>query len=238
MIRSIPNIITLSNLFTGCIACILIINNQISWALVCLAYCLVADFLDGALARILNAQSEIGKQLDSLADLISFGMVPAFLMYSLLMEAAGSDPSDPFPLAALPAFLITVFSALRLARFNVKNDGVSFRGLPTPANAIFFAGLIMVPDSVLKGLAKVTGNIGFLYGMIFVFSYLLISDLRMFSLKIKHLSWKGNEMVYIFAILVVLLLIIFREAGISLIIIVYILFSLIRNFFQSDEIFG
>jgi CDP-diacylglycerol--serine O-phosphatidyltransferase len=181
---------------------------------------LIFDFLDGFSARLLKVQSPVGKELDSLADVVTFGVLPAFILFGLLRE---STLPAYFSYAA---FLVAVFSALRLAKFNVDDrQQVDFIGLPTPANALFISSLVFLYDTSLHWLAGPYA----LLGIAIVFSYLLVSPIRMFSLKIVPGGLSGNSLKIIFLILSILLLIFFRQAGIPLIIIVYILLSLLTQ---------
>lgn len=247
--NSIPNFITLLNLLSGCFGIIILMegNPQLAPYFVFLAAFL--DFGDGLAARLLNAKTEIGKQLDSLADLISFGLLPAFIVYQMIVvslqdfftEVLLRDGMNIF-LESL-AFLIVVFSALRLAKFNVDDSQEeSFKGLPTPANAILIASLPLVVMKdldismfKLAGSQFLSGDLmrlgfsniekivfdyflspGFLCSMSVILSLLLVSNIPMFSLKIKSFSWKGNEL---------------RFGFIGFSTIVYIFFAVVYNYY-------
>ena len=236
--KQLPNIITLLNLFIGCMAVAAAFSGQSDRAAMLVIVCAVLDFLDGTLARVLKAESELGKQLDSLADLVSFGLAPAAIMYYYMR----SSPDFPlFGAAAaihLPAlaFLITVFSALRLARFNTDpRQRSSFIGLPTPANALFFISIpLTISFSAQQGLiygmlVDITRSSLAMGAIILVFSWLLVAPVRMFSLKITSLKLKENSMQYLFVLTVILLFIFVGWESITLIIPVYILISVLSG---------
>jgi CDP-diacylglycerol--serine O-phosphatidyltransferase len=223
--RYIPNTVTCLNLFSGCIAGVMAFEAQYELALFFMLLSALFDFFDGMLARTLKATSVIGKELDSLADDISFGLVPALIAFSLL-----KDPQLAYPTFLsgarvwLPyaAFLIAVFSALRLAKFNIdERQTGSFIGLPTPANALFWASLAAGGKTLLFAHCNVIP----LLLLILLFSALLVSEIKMFSLKFKNASWKSNQVSYIFLIGAVPLILIFEVSGIALIILWYILLS-------------
>jgi CDP-diacylglycerol--serine O-phosphatidyltransferase len=191
----------------------------------------VFDFFDGFAARLLKADSLIGKELDSLADVVSFGVAPATVMYNLLMIAATINYGVyTFAWFVTPAaYLITVFSALRLARFNIDTrQSDSFTGLPTPANAIFICSMVFI-SSGENIFAQVAGNFFFLMAMTAVLSYLLVSGLHLFSLKFKSFDWKSNRIRYVFPAISLIILICLKCAGLSIIILLYIILSIIIN---------
>lgn len=223
--RHIPNTLTCLNLFSGCIACIMAFQYNYDWALLFIVIGAVFDFFDGLAARALHAYSAIGKDLDSLADDVSFGVAPSVIMYSLLKEMTYPTGweilSEWLPFAA---FLISVFSALRLAKFN--NDTrqtTSFIGLPVPANALFWASLAAGSHDYL-----VTGVIPplWLVALICLFAWLLVSEIPMFSLKFKNLSWKDNKVSFTFLAVCIPLLVGLKVSGFAAIIVWYIVVSL------------
>ncbi len=227
--RYIPNTVTCLNLFSGCIACIMAFESRYEFAFLFIILSAVFDFFDGMLARLLNAHSSIGKDLDSLADDISFGMAPATLVFSFLHEPALAYPDfmagfrDLIPYLG---FIIAIFSALRLAKFNVDTRQTqSFIGLPVPANALFWGALIVGGNDLL--LAH--GNVLYILALVFLFSWLLVSEIPMFSLKFKNLSWKDNKVSFTFLIVSILLLIILGIGGFSAIIVWYIFLSLLTR---------
>jgi CDP-diacylglycerol---serine O-phosphatidyltransferase len=199
---TIPNIITLFNAIFGCLAFLSILSAQTAWLPWLLGLSLLADFGDGLAARLLKQSSPIGKELDSLADVISFGAVPGAIFYLLLCKTLGIEGLDfENPETYLPAlgFVITAFSALRLAKFNTDTRQTeNFIGLNTPANTIFALGLLLTVENDNFGLATYLLNPAFLIVLIFLLSYLLISEIPIFSFKFKKLAWKGNEVRIVF----------------------------------------
>jgi len=230
----IPNVITCLNLFCGCLSIVSTFSGRMDLAVYFILVAAVFDFFDGFAARFLNAYSELGKQLDSLADMVSFGVAPASIMYNLLLTAATKPGiyENFFPfglLIPLLAYLIAVFSALRLAKFNIDTRQTdSFIGLPTPANALFICSLafMSISDSPLPWL---TDSMFFLLAVTFLFSYLLIAELPLFSLKFKSFDWKRNKIKYVFVSISALLLLFFHWAGLSFVILLYIIISIITN---------
>ncbi|GCB35701.1 CDP-diacylglycerol--serine O-phosphatidyltransferase [Bacteroides faecalis] len=198
---------------------------QYEMALLFIILSAVFDFFDGLLARALNAHSVIGKDLDSLADDISFGVAPSMIVFSLFKEMY-YPANISFIAAYLPytAFLVSVFSALRLAKFNNDTRQTSsFVGLPVPANALFWASLVVGAHDWL-----VSTNCHPVYLLILVclFSWLLVSEIPMFSLKFKNLSWSSNKISFIFLIVCIPFLIFLGISGFAAIIVWYILLSL------------
>ncbi len=222
--KHIPNTITCLNLLSGTIACILSFNYSTDilgiqgylWVFIFIGAAAVFDFCDGAAARLLKAYSDIGKELDSLADLISFGLAPALLMYNTINIA-----NLEFTGWSLSALLIVAFGALRLARFNVDTrQATSFIGLPIPANAIFWIGFIGWLHSHYYLSAPVISVI------ILSVSLLMISPLPMFSLKFKNFNWRENFTRYVILAAAVMFVITEGIAGFAWTIILYILLSL------------
>lgn len=223
--RPIPNTLTCLNLFSGCIACVMAFEANYGLALFFIILSAIFDFFDGMMARLLDAHSIIGKDLDSLADNVSFGVAPSLVVFSLFKEMYYPE-SMAFIAPYMPyaAFLISVFSALRLAKFN--NDtrqASSFVGVPVPANALFWSSLVAGLHAVL-----ISENFNPLYLLVLVclFSWLLVSEIPMFSLKFKSLSWKDNKVSFIFLIVCVPLLVFLKVSGFAAIIVWYILLSL------------
>jgi CDP-diacylglycerol--serine O-phosphatidyltransferase len=165
--------------------------------------------------------------------MVSFGLAPGIMVYSLIDQSVAS-PDAGLNFLALPAFLLTLFSALRLGLFNLDTEQQKdFRGLPTPANTTYFAGLMLICHFDSFGLKEAVGSLPFLYLNILLFSFLLISPLPMFSLKTKHFRWAGNELRYTFILLVILLILFLQEAAFSVIILLYVLISFIRHLSRS-----
>ena len=227
--NQIPNALTLLNVFCGACALVSILNGRYTEGVTFLVVCLIADFLDGFAARLLNVKSEMGKELDSLADMVSFGVVPAAILYKLLTTATVFSfmQASYYPLLA---FVITAFSCYRLAKFNLDTrQTTDFIGLNTPTNTLFFVGLLFIKINHIEGLDDLTSNATFLYALIPISSYLPISEIPMFSLKIKGFQWAGNEARFIFGIVAVLLLLLMREAAIALLIVFYVLINIGSN---------
>lgn len=223
--RHIPNTATCFNLFSGCVACVMAFEKSYQLALLFIIISALFDFADGLLARLLNAPSPIGKELDSLADMISFGMAPSLLVFSLFKEI--HYPSFLEALSGyIPyaAFLIAVFSGLRLAKFNTdERQTDSFIGMPTPANALFWSSLIAGGHGFLTSASF---NALYLVLAVVFFSWLLVAEVPMFSLKFKNLSWRKNKLQYIFMAGCVILLVSLRTGGLAACIVWYLLLSL------------
>ena len=228
IVRNIPNTLTSCNLFSGCIAAYMAFHGNYKEALLFIVLGAMFDFFDGMTARLLHVSSPIGKELDSLADDITFGLAPAAIAFSLFKEVY--YPDFLMPVAGImpyTAFLIAVFSGLRLAKFNIdERQTSSFIGMPTPANALFWASLAVGGDSFL---ISDNFNAIYLFVLVVVMSLLLVAELPMFSLKFKDLSWGHNKVSYIFLIVSLPLLIIFQLSGIAAVIIWYILLSLVTR---------
>lgn len=224
IIRHIPNTLTSLNLFSGCIACVMAFEANYVLALLFILLSAVFDFFDGMAARLLNAHSLIGKDLDSLADDVSFGLAPSVLVFSLLKKMAyPAYLEGMLPWLPYMAFLISVFSALRLAKFNNdQRQTTSFIGLPVPANALFWASLVAGGDNVLT---SETFYLPCLLLLVCLSSWLLVSEIPMFSLKFKSLSWKENKISFIFLLFCIPLLFL-GVFGFAAIIVWYILLSL------------
>ncbi|MEM7573174.1 MAG: CDP-alcohol phosphatidyltransferase family protein [Bacteroidota bacterium] len=227
----LPNIITLINLFFGCAAVILLLNAQFIPAIWCLLGGLMADFLDGMVARWLGVSNPVGKELDSLADMVTFGLAPGMIYYVLLYFRGSMPPEWPTTFAwswwAAPAFLVTLFSAVRLANFNLDDRQTDdFIGLATPSSTLYAAGLLLIVATNANDWAVWVLNPLVLYGSIALMSYLLVAEVRMFSFKFKQWGWVGNELRFIFAALAVLLLLFLQQAALPFIVIIYLLLNL------------
>lgn len=217
MYRHIPNFLTCCNLVCGCLAIISLLEG---WN-VPIAYFIwvagVFDFFDGFAARILKISSPLGKELDSLADMVSFGMVPSLFMYSAI------SLESPFSYLPYVAILIAVCSALRLAIFNLdETQSDSFKGLPTPANTFFITALPFLESPVLD----IVYSPIVLTAITVVFSLLLVSRIDLFALKFKNFTWSDNKIRFTFLGLTVLLLAVLKLAALPLIILLYIALSL------------
>jgi CDP-diacylglycerol--serine O-phosphatidyltransferase len=217
MLRHIPNALTSGNLLCGCVGIICsFINPEIPTAWFVWAAC-VFDFLDGFSARLLKVSSPIGKELDSLADMISFGVLPGIMMKNML-TASGLGVWSWIGLS------LTVFAAMRLAKFNIDTrQSDSFIGVPTPAHALFICGIPAL-------MAVFPGGWFGSYSLIAItvlFSWLMISPIPLFALKFKNFAWEDNKLRFTFLLLAVLLIAIFKAAGLPLAILLYIIFSLL-----------
>ena len=223
MKKHIPNTITCCNLISGCIATYYAFLGDFLMALLFIIIGAVFDFFDGMSARLLGVSSPIGKELDSLADDITFGFAPSAIVFGFLSPLT----SHLSPLIAFLAFIMAAFSALRLAKFNLdERQALGFIGLPTPANALFWGSLIVglqQHDVAFSGMEWVI-----LVGT-FISSYLLIAEIPMFALKFKHWGWKGNEIKYIFVLSCIPLLLFLGVSGFAAIIAWYVVLSVIAN---------
>lgn len=222
---TIPNLLTLSNLMCGTFAALsALIYDNLEWAFWFVILAAVFDFFDGFVARLLHQSSPIGVQLDSLADMISFGFVPAAVLYVMTTRSMGEEETFLRYVYTAVCFAMVAFSALRLAKFNIdETQHEEFCGLPTPANALFFASLGLI-----------YARTGFDFGghLLIIampaMSWLLISPVRMFSLKFRGFGWRGNRIRYLFLALCVVLIVMLRLYAIPTIILLYILISAIR----------
>ena len=217
MIRHLPNFLTCCNLISGCLGIVFLLEGRpVPAAYFVWASC-VLDFFDGFVARLLHVSSPIGRELDSLADVVSFGVLPALVMYKLIGAHSSSE--------ALPyiGFTIAAFSALRLAIFNIDTTQTdSFKGLNTPANTIFITSLPLLPAQVGAWLYQTW----ILVAITLVFSLLMVSRIEIFALKFKNFSWQDNKLRFTFLLLAALLLILFQVSALPLIILLYIGMSL------------
>ncbi|MBQ4083673.1 MAG: CDP-alcohol phosphatidyltransferase family protein [Bacteroidaceae bacterium] len=226
--KHIPNTITCCNLLSGCVAAVYAFEGAYPIAFACIIMGAVFDFFDGLSARALKVSSPIGKELDSLADVITFGLAPATMVFSWLRECADAH-LDMLVAFAMPfaAFLLVAFSALRLAKFNVdERQTTSFIGLPTPANALFWGALVI--GSHDKIVAAPYGWL-LVLALVLLFSWLLVAEIPMFSLKFKNLSWKSNRIVYIFLLVSLVLLALLGFTGLSAVIGWYIILSVLTQ---------
>jgi CDP-diacylglycerol--serine O-phosphatidyltransferase len=230
----IPNLITLLNLFSGCIALVFASkdNFEMAFFFVCLG--IFFDFFDGFFARLFHVSSPLGLQLDSLADMVTSGVVPGFVMFKMLSNAVNSDPS----LNYLPyfGFIITLGSCYRLANFNIDTRQTdSFIGLPTPANAIFILSLPLIlknTDSLL--LLEMLTNYSILLFVSVISAFILNAEIPLFALKIKKFNIKDNALQLFFILISLILLVLFEFSGIALIIVFYVLLSIILNKFKAN----
>ncbi len=234
IVKHIPNFITSLNVFSGSCAIVFAFSDKLHIAAICILIAAVFDFLDGLAARLLHAYSAMGKELDSLADVVSFGVAPAAIVFNLFMIH-----QDTYQIMFLQensffyfsAFIIAVFSALRLAKFNIDTrQTTSFIGMPTPANAIFWASFPLIlyynPDSFISNILV---HPYVLFGLIIISSFLLISEIPMFSLKMKSFKFSENYTQYIFLILSIILFVFLNIIAIPFVILLYIITSIFFN---------
>ena len=226
--QHIPNTLTCGNLVSGCMSILFIAYGMPVKAAIMIFVAGLFDFLDGFAARLLHAQSPIGADLDSLADVVASGVAPGFIMYWLMLRAADLPDVRWLGISVLPclAFLLPVFSAIRLAKFNIDDtQKTSFRGLPAPGMAIFMASLPLA----LSQVGHLTdGALGYwaCLGITLVFSFMMVCNLRFFSFKMKSAKWKGNEVRWIFLLIAVVGFAAFRLVALPFIMMVYVLMSI------------
>lgn len=254
--KNIPNLLTLGNLFCGCLALIHVFEGELVMATWLVGGSLVLDFFDGFTARMLKVSSAIGKDLDSLADMVTFGVVPGMMMYKLIAYVLLDhilEPPAPSGWTIYPAataatansylpyigLIITVFSCIRLAKFN--NDtrqSDSFIGLPTPANTMVICSLPLIlrfqPE--LGPVVSLINNVWFLGLLSFIMSLLLVAEIPLFALKFKNFSWANNKLVYVFLAISVLLILGLGFLAVPLVILLYILLSIVNNIFLKKKV--
>jgi len=235
--KQIPNSITALNLLSGIFAIIATFENALLLAGFFIALGAFFDFFDGMAARLLNVKSDMGKEMDSLADMVTFGVAPGFIVYQLMLNASNLEAWVLFDINIAPfvAFLIPIFAAFRLAKFNIDTrQTTSFIGLPTPANALFFGAfpfiLSVTYSADLPLLQSWISNYWVLLTLVLLISILMVAELPLFALKFSNLTWKDNSLRFIFLAAALALLIILQFAAFPFIILLYILLS----FFQKQ----
>ena len=234
MKRHIPNFITSLNLFSGCIGIILALQYRIDYAAYFIAVSALFDFLDGLAARVLHVKSEIGKELDSLADVVSFGVLPGIIVYQLMAASPNTpEAGSVISIFSLLALIIPVLSAVRLAKFNLDTrQTTSFIGLPVPANALFLGSLPLIKmqagySDSLSWLSGVTDNYYVLALLAIGMSLLLVSELPLISLKFSNLKITDNKPQFILVLFAVTAFALLTFTAIPLIILAYILLSVL-----------
>jgi CDP-diacylglycerol---serine O-phosphatidyltransferase len=247
IIANIPNLFTLLNLIFGCIAIVCILQTgetivqldqygatqvflpeRLWWGALFIFFAAIIDFLDGFLARMLKASSEMGKQLDSLSDIVSFGVAPGMILYQLLRlgYAQGENGLDVSLWALLPAFIFSSAVAWRLAKFNISTDQtVSFQGVPSPAAGLVVASFPLIIFYQYFGIQALFINPWFLYAVILVLSYLMLSPRRFLALKFTNLSFRHNQRKYFLLFLAIAFIIVLRWLAVPAIFIAYVAFS-------------
>ena len=235
MKKNIPNTITCLNLISGCIATYWAFQGDFKLALLFIVIGAVFDFFDGMVARLLHVSSPIGKELDSLADDITFGFAPSAIVFSFLSVQVAHSSISHFHFSFLIphfSFLMAAFSALRLAKFNLdERQALGFIGLPTPANALFWGALIVGAGDWMKSAPFIAPNLSLVILVgVFISCWLLVAEIPMFALKFKTWGWKGNEVKYIFLLTCIPLLLLLGVGGLAAIIAWYVVLSVITNF--------
>jgi len=247
--KHIPNFFTLLNLVFGCLAIVFILQVGIQviadtrgteliyipekiWiASLFIGLAAVVDFMDGFIARLFKASSELGKQLDSLADVVSFGVAPGLILYQFLRLAVAQEPDgmDSSFIWLLPAFLLPAAAAWRLARFNLdKNQGFSFKGLPVPATGLVVASLPLIYWNMNEPwVQQLLLNKWFLYAIIILLSGLMVSTLPLLALKFRNFGFKNNLPKYIIILMAIISIVIFRWMAAPVIVLSYVLISLL-----------
>ncbi|HZG01521.1 MAG TPA: CDP-alcohol phosphatidyltransferase family protein [Chitinophagales bacterium] len=247
----VPNALTLLNLFLGCIGIVYAfderyfviaqkgnveslastfeVNSRLFISAMCVFTAAAVDFLDGYVARALKAESVLGKELDSLADVVTFGVLPGMIYYQLLERSFFLETGALYTSKAwlLPAFLIPLGAAYRLARFNVQTTSKEyFTGMAAPAQGLFAASLPIIYFYNTFGASEWMLNKWLLYGLVALFTWLMVSRIPMFSFKLAGYQWKGNEKIYVFLILCAALVASLQFAGVAAAILLYIVFAL------------
>jgi CDP-diacylglycerol---serine O-phosphatidyltransferase len=247
--KKIPNIFTLFNLFFGCMAIVFALQTnavviyvneefnssfnipeRLTWAAVCIIIAALVDFLDGFVARLLHATSPVGKQLDSLSDVVSFGVAPAVILYQLLRFSFAREENglDVSIVSLAPAFILSCAAAYRLARFNLDDTQVySFKGVPVPAIGLLIASFpLILHFNTISSVNSLLINKWFLYAVIIVLSYLMVSNLRMMALKFPDYTLKNNIPKIILLVITIITAIFLQWIAVPVVFICYILLSL------------
>ena len=228
--KHIPNTITCCNLLSGCVSILFLCNDHVLWASVMIFAAAIFDFFDGFAARALNAKSPIGGELDSLSDVVSFGVAPSFIIAWFLSKTGIGWWIHDVNIFPMLAFILAAFAAVRLAKFNIDTrQTTSFIGLPVPAVGLFIASLPFMlfrigNDSILYHIVM---NPWFLLAMVAIFSWLMISEVPFFSFKIKNLKFKDNILRYFVVIFAIIAVIILKLTALPFIFLFYILLSVI-----------
>ncbi len=228
MKKHIPNAITCANLFSGCIGVVFAFKGELEIAAYFVLLSGIFDFFDGMVARLLHVKSAIGKELDSLADMVSFGFLPGVVMFQLLKLGDYTHEYLPYL-----GFIITVFSALRLAKFNIdERQTEDFIGLNTPMNTLFIVSL----PFIAKDYPTIIGSSLVLIALTLMTSFLLVSEIKIFSFKLSDVSWAKNKMKYIFLLLSIALIVSLKFTAVPFILILYIGLSVLHFKAAGKEI--
>lgn len=237
--KHIPNLLTLSNLFCGCCALMFTLSDEPVIAAWFVLGCFIFDYADGMTARAMGISSPLGKQLDSLADVVSFGVVPGAMLHQIFVGGGVCSEMENVPegflpagwsyhtcLAALPAFVLAMFAAMRLGRFNIDTrQSKYFIGLSTPACTVFVLGLALAAAHNRFGLKEVIENQWLLYGIIILLSWLMNSEIPMFGMKIKSFDFRSNAFSFVFLAVFLVLVLFLKELALSAVIVFYVLSS-------------
>tara|TARA_R110002126_G_scaffold289578_3_gene444823 strand:+ start:23060 stop:23785 length:726 start_codon:yes stop_codon:yes gene_type:complete len=234
IVKQIPNLLTLGNLFCGTVAAIYAVESDFNAAALFVLFGIFFDFLDGFVARLLKVSGELGKQLDSLADMVTSGVVPGIIMFKLIQNNL-FDATNSFEDAILDfsllGLILTLAACFRLAKFNIDTrQSDSFIGLPTPAMCLFVISLPLIQmNSDIDFVVHLMNNNYFLIVITLVLSYLMNAEIPLFSLKFKDYSLNKNWIIYLFLITSVILILLLKYLSIPIIIIMYVVLSLIKN---------
>lgn len=226
--KNIPNTLTCCNLISGCVATVFALCGQLGIAFLFIIIGAVFDFFDGMSARLLGVSSPIGKELDSLADDVTFGVAPATMAFSVLNVLDYPTFLEPLrPVLPFFAYVMAAFSALRLAKFNLdERQAMGFIGLPTPANALFWGSFLLGGAGLLESSPYMVFAV---LALIMLCSYVMVAEIPMFALKFKHWGWRGNEIRYTFLATCIPLLLIFRMSAFAVIVAWYVVLSVYSN---------
>ncbi len=238
MKKHIPNIITLLNLISGCLGVIEALKGSLQTAEKYMWIGMLFDFLDGFVARLLKATSHIGKELDSFADMITFGLLPGMMMFYLIKENIDINTKYEFlHFLHNTAFIIPALSAIRLAKFNLDTSQTyHFKGMPTPACALFLASIITLENpKLLKGFNYINHNALILSFISIFCALLLVSNIKFLAFKFNGYKWSKNKMKYIFASLSLILLIFLKKEGILLSLLLYICIAFIQTIIEQKK---
>lgn len=227
MKKHVPNALSCLNLFSGCIGIVMAFENNLEFSCYVILLAAVIDFFDGTAARMLKAYSDTGKQLDSLADIVSFGILPSVILYQMFVAAGNGDPAGDY--LHYLAFVIAVFSALRLAKFNIDDRQTEhFMGLATPANALVIASLPIIRSTAEGTFPDLLSNTNFLIAFTLLMSFLLVADIPMISFKFKSNRGKENMFRYILLVSAFLLILFFQFYAFPVIFLLYLTLSFIQ----------
>jgi CDP-diacylglycerol---serine O-phosphatidyltransferase len=232
MKSQIANFTTLLNLLCGCASIWLTLHGQIEWACIMVIAGATFDFFDGFIARALGISSELGKQLDSLSDVVTFGVAPSMMMayfveLSFVDRGINLSPLEKV-FAVVPCFINAMFAALRLAKFNIDTrQSLNFIGLPSPANGIFFISLSYLLVTNQDAYVFMSEHYYLYYALVLFFAFLMVSPIQLFGMKFKQYQWSGNEPKIVFLLMCISIMLFTGISGLSLCIILYIIISIV-----------